>query len=113
HDRIDVFLLFLAGIGVVKAKVAFAAVILGSPEVETDRLGMADVQVPVRLRRKARVDSAAEPPGAVVLVNDGLNEIGRSGFVAHGRKVPGFVSESGGGEVVLVLVSRGARLNSA
>jgi hypothetical protein len=55
-DRIDVFLLFLLRIGVVEAKVAATTVILRQPEVEADRLGMAEVQIAVRLRRKTRAD---------------------------------------------------------
>ena len=77
-------LLFLGGVGVVEAQVALAAVLLGEAEVEADRLGVADVQVAVRLRREARVDAAAEPAGAVVLLDDLLDEVqrapGRSGL---------------------------------
>ncbi len=55
-DRVDVFLLFLLRVGVVEAQVADAAVLLGEPEVEGDALGVADVQVAVRLGRKAGAD---------------------------------------------------------
>ena len=48
-------LILLDGIGVVKAHVAGAAVVTGKAEVQTDALGMADVQIAVRLRREARV----------------------------------------------------------
>ena len=54
-DRVDVLLLLLRRIGVVKAQVALAVVVLGQAEVDADRLGMPDVQVAVRLGWKARV----------------------------------------------------------
>ena len=78
-DGIDVLLLLLHGVGVVVAEVELAAVLLGEAEVEADRLGVADVEVAVRLGREARVDAAAEPAGAVVLLDDLLDEIQRWG----------------------------------
>ena len=47
----------------------------GHAEVEADRLGVADVEVAVRLRREARGHPAAVRPGGQVLGNDGPNEI--------------------------------------
>jgi len=55
-DRVDVLLLFLLRVGVVEAQVADAAVLLRQPEIEGDALGVADVQVAVRLGRKAGAD---------------------------------------------------------
>ncbi len=55
-DGVDVLLLFLLGVRVVEAQVAAAAELLGNAEVEADRLGVADVQVAVRLGRKASHD---------------------------------------------------------
>ncbi len=52
-DGVDVFLVFLLGIGVVEAQVAAAAVVARQAEVQADRFGVADVQVAVRLRREA------------------------------------------------------------
>src|SRR5215471_18207588 len=52
-DGIDIFLLLLHWIGVVEAQMTTAAELLGHAEVENDRLGVADVQIAVRLRRKA------------------------------------------------------------
>ena len=88
HDRIDVLGLFLGGVGVVEAQVALAAVLEGGAEVEADRLGMADVQIAVGLGRKARVHPAGELAGAVVLVDDGVNEIGWGRFARHGLALP-------------------------
>ena len=54
-DRIDVFDLFLGRIGVVEAQVALAPELRREAEIEADRFGVADVQIAVGLRRKARV----------------------------------------------------------
>src|SRR5580704_7062776 len=53
-DGVDIFLGFLGRIGVVVAQIAMAAELLGDAEIEANRLGVADMQVAVRLRRKAR-----------------------------------------------------------
>ena len=79
-DGIDVLLLLLGGVGVVVAEVELAAVLLGEAVVQADRLGVADVQVAVRLGREARVHAAAEPAGAVVLLDDLLDEVERLGW---------------------------------
>ena len=54
-DRFDVLDLLGLGIGVVEAQVTEPAELAREPEVEADALGVADVQVAVRLGRKARV----------------------------------------------------------
>jgi hypothetical protein len=51
---VDVLLLLLGRVGVVEAQITAAAELLATPEVEADRLGVADVQVAVW----ARVESA-------------------------------------------------------
>ena len=55
-DRVDVLLLFLDRVRVVEAQVAVAAELRGDAEAERDRLGVTDVQIAVRLGRKARDD---------------------------------------------------------
>ena len=55
-DRVDVLLLLLDRVGVVEAQVAAPAELLRDPEVERDRLGVADVEVAVRLGREAGDD---------------------------------------------------------
>jgi hypothetical protein len=73
-DRVYIELLLLEGIGVVEAQVAAAGELLGHAEVEADRFGMTDVEIPVRLRRKAghyRVGS----PGAQVRADDVADKI--------------------------------------
>ena len=53
-DRVDIFLLFLGRIGVVEAQMAAAAEFLRDAEIQADRLGVADMQIAVRLGRKPR-----------------------------------------------------------
>jgi hypothetical protein len=64
-DRVDVFLLLLGRIGVVEAQVAAAAELLGDPEIEADRLGVADMEVAVGLGRKAGHDRAGAAGGEI------------------------------------------------
>jgi len=52
-DGIDVFLLFFGRIGVVEAQMALAGKLLRDAEIKGNRLGVADMQVAVRLRRKS------------------------------------------------------------
>src|SRR5260370_5522855 len=52
-DGVDIFLLLLDGIGVIEAQMAATPKFPCNPEIETDGLGMADVQIAVRFRRKA------------------------------------------------------------
>ena len=54
QDGIHILHLFFAGVGVIEPEVADAVVIGGQAEVEADGLGVADVEVAVGLRRKAR-----------------------------------------------------------
>ena len=67
HDRLDVLGLFLARIGVVEPQVALPAELGRQAEVEADGLGVADVQVAVRLGRKARMHAPAVLVGLQVL----------------------------------------------
>ena len=56
-DGVDVLLLFLLGVGVVKAQMAGAAVVTRQAEVQADALGVADVQVAIGLGREAGADA--------------------------------------------------------
>ncbi|MDT4847976.1 hypothetical protein FQZ97_820540 [compost metagenome] len=56
EDGVDVFGVFLLGVGVVKAHVADAAVVAREAKVEADALGVAHVQVAVGLGREAGAD---------------------------------------------------------
>jgi hypothetical protein len=57
QDAVDVLLLFLLRIRVIEAHVADAAVLGREPEVQRDALGVADMQVAVRLGRKTGADA--------------------------------------------------------
>ena len=57
-DGIDIFLLFLGRVGVVEAQMALAGKFLRDAEIQGNRLGMADVQIAVRLRRESGHDPA-------------------------------------------------------
>jgi len=81
-DGVDVLLLLLDRVGVVEAQVADAAVLPGEAEVEADRLGVAEVQVAVRLGRKARDDALVLARGEVRL-DDLADEIGARSRTIH------------------------------
>src|SRR5262249_365412 len=90
HDGVDVLLLLLLRVGVVEAEVALAAALLGQPEVQADRLGVADVQVAVGLGREAGLDAVAEALAALGALDVLLDEVLRTGRWrrgAHGRVV--------------------------
>ena len=55
-DGVHVLDVFLGRVGVVHAEIADAAELVGDAEVQADALGVADVEITVRLRRKARVN---------------------------------------------------------
>jgi hypothetical protein len=79
-DGVDVFLLFLGRVGVVETQVAAALIIARQPEVQADRLGVADVQVAVRFGREAGDDAghafADVGAGREIGFDDGAQEIG-------------------------------------
>ena len=67
-DPIDKLLAFFAGIGVVQSKKRPPAIFCSHTEVQTDGHDVADVQIPVRLRRKACHDLSMLS-GRQVIVN--------------------------------------------
>ena len=54
-DGLNVFSVFFDRVGIVESQIVFTAIILGDAKIETECFGMANVQVTVRLRRKASV----------------------------------------------------------
>src|SRR5581483_4624506 len=78
-DRVDVLDVFLRRVGVVEAQVAGAAALAGDAEVQTDRFGVADMQIAVRLGRETGGQPAMVLPGGEILIDDRANEIDRSG----------------------------------
>ena len=83
-DGVHVLDVFLGRVGVVHAQIADAAELAGDAEVQADAFGVADVQVAVRLGRKAGVDVRIFFLGDVFL-DDVADEIGRGG----GRRIFG------------------------
>src|SRR5262249_45274462 len=77
---IDVLDLFLGGIGVVEAEVALAAILLSHAEIDADRLGVAHVQIAVRLRRKARLDAIVFA-GPQIFLDELFDEVERTSGV--------------------------------
>src|SRR6185312_14463462 len=73
-DGVDVFLLLLGRVGVVEAQMAAAAEFLRHAEIEADRLGVADMEIAVGLRRKAR-DDAVATAGVEITLDDVADEI--------------------------------------
>ena len=65
-DGVDVFLALAQRIGVVVAQVGPAVELPRDAEVQTDGLGVADVQVAVRLRREPRDDGLAGSRAQIV-----------------------------------------------
>ena len=77
-DRVDVLDIFFRRIGVVEPQIARAATFGSDAEIEADRFGVPDVEIPVRLRRKSGGKAAVVLPGRKVLVDDRADEIDRS-----------------------------------
>src|SRR6266852_2433361 len=73
----NVLSLLLGGIRVVVAEVELAAVLHSQAVIEADRLGVADVKIAVRLRRKARVDPAVKSASPIVVFDDFLDKVER------------------------------------
>jgi len=73
-DAVDELLLLLDGVRVVEAEVRPSAELGGDAEVQADRLGVADVEVAVGLRRESR-DDARVPASAQVRGDDVTDEV--------------------------------------
>jgi hypothetical protein len=73
-DGVDVLLLLLDRIGIVEPQVTAAAEFLRHAEIQANGLGVANVQVTVRLRRKTR-DDGTVPSCIQVALDDVANEI--------------------------------------
>ena len=84
-DGVDVLDVFFGRVGIVEAKVAGASGLLGDPEIQANGLGMPDMQVPVRFRRKARRHPSAVLPRRQVVGDDRADEINRR--LRRGRSV--------------------------
>ena len=78
-----VFQLFLERVCVIKAQVAQAAIFLRRAEIQADRLGVADVQIAVRLRRKTGDHAVLDDPLLEVASDALADEV--SDLCAHFR----------------------------
>ncbi|MNZ42115.1 hypothetical protein D3C78_596830 [compost metagenome] len=85
-DRVDVLLVLFGRVGVIETQVTGSAEFLGQAEVHADRLGMADVQVTVGLRRETG-DDAAVLARVQVGLHDRTQEVRRDGGSAFGSGV--------------------------
>jgi hypothetical protein len=79
-DRLDILLLLFTGVGVIETKVALATELLGHTEIEADRLGMADMKIPIGLRWKPGMDPSIVLTVLEVLGDDGADEVGGTGI---------------------------------
>ena len=75
-NRVDVFLIFFFWIGVIETQIRDATKFLGDSKIKTDRLGVAHVQVAVRLGRKARDDAIVFFAGKIRLDRLGNKMLG-------------------------------------
>src|SRR3954466_5437913 len=73
-DRINIFLLLFGRIGIVETKGTAAAELLGHTEIEPDRLGMAEMEIALRLRGKTR-HRRRVPLGSEVGPDDVADEV--------------------------------------
>jgi hypothetical protein len=86
-DGVNVLDVFFDRVGVIEAEVALTAVFARDAEIEANRLGVADVEIAVGLRRKAR-DDLRVPLRRKVLRHDIPNEVAGRGYCAR-RAGPG------------------------
>ncbi len=73
-NRIDIFLLFPGRIGVIEAQMTAPGKFLRDAEIEPDRLGVADMQIAVRLRREPGHDHLVSA-GVEIGLDDVANEV--------------------------------------
>ena len=74
-DRVHVLDVFLGRVGVVESQVAIAAESFRQAEIQTDGLGMSDVQITVRFWRESSMDFAFETARFLVTDDQLLDEI--------------------------------------
>ena len=96
-DRVDEFLVFLFGVGVVETQMADTAIFVRQPEVHADALGVADMQVAIGFGRKAGADrrrvglsgrhGAAPSPGLPPHLRLALTPLARSDSMIWRRKL--------------------------
>ena len=76
-DRIDIFHVFASGIRVVETQIANALVLQSDPEIEANRLGVADVQITVGFGWKSGHQLPAIFGGLKVVNHNVADKVGR------------------------------------
>jgi len=84
-NRLDVFGLFGGRVRIVEPQIALAAELLGDAKVQADRLGVSDVQIPVRLRREPCLDPSTVLARSHRIGHDLANEVERTFSGSGGR----------------------------
>ena len=67
--------MLLGRVGIIKPQITQAAKFLGNAKIQTDGFGMANVQVPIRLRRKPGMYSLIKTPSALIGSDQSPNKI--------------------------------------
>ena len=76
-DGLDEVVAFFLGVRVIETQIARASEFTGNTKVQTDRLGMADVQKAVGFRWEARLHPSAIGSLVVIAADKVTNEVGR------------------------------------
>ena len=74
---------FLRRVGVIEAQVALALIVTGDAEVQADGLGVADMEITVRLRRKTGMHALVLTAGQI-FIDDLTDKVGWAARLAHG-----------------------------
>ena len=110
-DGVDILRILLGGVGVVEAEVAGTAVPLGHAKVDGQRLGVADVQVAVRLRREARpyarIGLARLAPGLQIRLDLFLDKVPVAGRFLHPRAPPAALNR-----IQFIIAATGKNVNA-
>jgi hypothetical protein len=84
--RLDVLYILFSGVGVIEAQIAQSAELGGDAKVQADGLGVANVQIAIRLRREARMNAPTIFPSLHVFSNDLPDKMGGSCHVRGRHK---------------------------
>jgi hypothetical protein len=76
-DRIHILLGFSTWIRVIKSEITGPSILGSDTEIETDRLGMSDMKVSIRLGGKTCGHTGMEPVGSYVFIDNFPDEVRR------------------------------------
>ena len=74
-DCVNIFDILLHGIGIIISQITLAAVLFCRRKIQANRLRVPDMEIPVRFRRKTRIDLSSILPAFVVPVDNIVNKI--------------------------------------